>query len=103
MSEDPVDLDGHRSPEGRLETAFRRGTQRAKPCDQTDSAPQDTALHGQLMARPADSWAEVSAKVDFLLGLLALTAEGQDTRVRKLARRALSDIARLARREEQTR
>jgi hypothetical protein len=103
MVDGAVDLDGCRSPEGRMEAALCRDTQQGGPCDRTDSAALDLALGAQMLAGPADTWVEVAAKIDFLLGQLALTAEGQDERIRKLTQRALSDIARLAKREERNR
>ena len=103
MVDGPVDLDGHRSPEGRLDTAFRRDAERGVPFDRMDRAARDTALRAQMLAGPADSWAEVRTKIDFLLGRLALTSEGRGEHVRQLTQRALSDISRLAKREERKR
>ncbi len=100
MSDDPVDLDGRRSPSGRTATQFRR--QAAGFCESgpAEGGVWDGELHVQLMAEPSDSWADVAAKVEFLLGRFARTPWAQDARVQVLIRRAIGDLARLARRKE---
>jgi hypothetical protein len=103
MGDEPVDLDGRRSPKERLETVFRRGAQQVGPDDCTGHAALEPVLRGQLLAGPADSLADLRAKVEYLLARFALTEDGQDEHIRKLTQRTLSDIARLAKREERKR
>jgi len=103
MGDEPVDLDGRRSPKERQQTVSRRGAQQVGQDDGTGHASLEPVLRGQLRAGPANSLAEVRAKFEFLLGRFALTEAGQDEHIRKLARRAMSDIARLAKREERKR
>jgi len=103
MGDEPVDLDGRRSPKERLETVFRRGAQQVGPDDCTGHAAPDPVLRGQLLARPADSLSDLRTKAEFLQGRFALTEDGQDEHIRKLTQRVLSDIGRLAKREERKR
>lgn len=103
MDDPPVYLDGRRSPAGRMASEFRRDKQRDCAPDGTVHSARNTEIRGQLLAGPADNWAEVAAKTGFLLGHFARTAQGQDERMQKLIDRAMSDIARLIKREERKR
>jgi hypothetical protein len=101
MKGTPVDLDAHRSPDNRIEVAFRRqGSKGSKPEPRLLASRRDLALHAQSLLAPADSWKDACCKLAFLIDDYATTAEAKDPRIQTLIRRALGDLARLTRREE---
>jgi hypothetical protein len=56
------------------------------------------ALETQLVAAPAESWADAAEKARYLLGLYAATLSAQDTRKRELLAAVLADFERLSKR-----
>ena len=103
MMDDPVNLDGRRSLESQMATDFRRHAAECRITDQTVRQQHDAELHRQMLVGPADGWAGAARKAQFLIRRYARTPEAQDARVRKLIRRALSDLARLVESEDQDR
>jgi hypothetical protein len=95
MTDDPVDLDGHRSSAGKIASEIRRHAIRESEGDQETLRRRQQELEAQLSAGASRSWPEVAAKVQYLIRLYAETPEAQDARHRKLIKRALADVARL--------
>ena len=63
--------------------------------------PYPGSLEDQMLAEPARSWIGVMEKWRFLLDRYAAMPEAGDERVQKLIKRALHDMERLRKREEQ--
>jgi hypothetical protein len=104
MTDNPVNLDSHRSLDNQNDVAFRRHLSRTCSPDNLIIAPiRDAALQAHLLLGPADNWSDISCKVMFLLDRYATTSEAQDIRVKILIKRALCDIARLTRRKDRNR
>ena len=99
MTNDPVDLDGHRSAAGKIATDIRRHALQEFEYDREALRRRQEELEAQLLASPAESWTEAATKAQYLIRLYAATADAQDARRRKLIERALSDLARLIDRE----
>jgi len=95
MDDDPVDLDGRRSPTGMMATEIRRHSLKDFEADQESLRRRQAELETQLLAEPAETWAEAVAKAQYLIRLYAQTSEGQDARRQKLIERALGDLARM--------
>ena len=100
LTDDPVDLDGRRSDESKKAIDTRRHAVNELMSEEAFRALDIASLKTQLQIEPARDWAEAMEKAQFLLRRYSSTPEAQDARVRKLIRRALSDMARLAKREE---
>ena len=101
-TDDPVDLDGRRSHESKKAIDTRRHAMNELMSEEAFRALDIAALEVQLRVAPARDWAEAMEKAQFLLRRYSSTPEAQDARVRKLIRRALGDMARLAKREERS-
>lgn len=99
MTGNPIDLDCHRSATERRETEMRRRPEKRQP--PLTLPPHLESLEEQMLAEPAPSWGEVIEKWRFLLESYASTTEAGDERVQKLIKRALGDMDRLRKREEQ--
>jgi hypothetical protein len=99
MTDDPVDLDGHRSAAGRIATDIRRHALQEFEADREALRRRQDELEAQLLASPAESWSEAAAKAQYLIRQYATTADAQDARRKKLIERALGDLARLIDRE----
>ena len=100
ITDDPVDLDARRSQKSKKAIDTRRHTMNELMSEEAFRALDIAALEAQLQVAPARDWADAIEKAQFLLRRYSSTPEAQDARVRKLIRRALSDMARLAKREE---
>ncbi|MBB4305607.1 hypothetical protein GGD81_004688 [Rhodobium orientis] len=100
MTDRPIDLDTWRTKEGKLEIDMRRKavTTHASPDEEADSV--SAQIDAATLAEPARTWIEATKEVRFLLELYAATPEAEDPRLHKLIQRALSDLARLTKREE---
>lgn len=101
MNEDPVELDDRRSTAGRMATRVRRHSLKELEADQESLRRRQEELETQLLAEPAETWADAAAKAQYLLRLYAQTPEGQDARRQKLVDRALCDLARLMERDSE--
>ena len=99
MNDDPVDLDIRRSEAGRMATNIRRHALKDFEAAQESLRRQQEELETQLLAEPAETWLEVSAKAQYLIRLYSQTADGQDSRRKMLIARVLADLARLRDRE----
>lgn len=95
MNDDPVDLDDRRSAAGKIATSMRRHSLREFEADQESLRRRQAELEMQLMAEPAETWPEAAVKAQYLIRLYAQSADGQDSRRKKLIERALGDLARL--------
>jgi len=100
MAEYPVNLDGERSLEDRNAAELRRACQKACYVAPMHHPARDLEIRSALQVGPADNWKDAASKVSFLLGRFAQTPQGQEERIQKLIQRALSDVARLIKREE---
>jgi len=95
MSDEPVDLDSHRSAAGQMATEIRRHSHREIESELRERRDYEEALAMQLAAEPARNWPEVAEKVRYLLRRYSVTADAQDARCRKLVERVLVDLDRL--------
>lgn len=95
MTDEPVALDGRRSPAGQIATDIRRHSLQAFEADQEALRLRQVELEAQLLAEPSETWPEAAARAQYLIRRYAATAEARDARHQKLIERALSDLARL--------
>ncbi len=95
MSDDPVDLDEHRSSAAQIATDFRRQRLHEFQADQTALRRRQKELEKLLLAAPAETWPEAAAKAQYLIQLFAATLEAQDPRRKELIAHALDDLTRL--------
>lgn len=100
MSDEPVELDQRRSSAGKIATEIRRHALKDFEAEQESLRRRQEELEAQLLADPAETWADAAVKAQYLIRLYADTAEGRDARRRKLIERALGDLARLLDREK---
>lgn len=100
MADDPVNLDSERSREDRDAAELRRACQKACNVASMRHPAQDIEIRSALQEGPADNWKDAASKVCFLLGRFAQTPQGQEEPIQRLIQRALSDFARLIKREE---
>jgi hypothetical protein len=100
MTDDPIDLDDHRSSTEQFETEMRRSAANSQPSSTLSPDLHFGSLEEQMLAEPARTWVEVMEKWRFLLDRYAATPEAGDERIQKLINRALGDMARLKKREE---
>ena len=97
---DPIDLDGRRTPESKMEIEVRRHSVKGLASEGAARQQDNDNLEAQLHVEPARTWAGAMKKAQFLLQRYAAMPQVQDARVQKLIRRVLGDIARLERRED---
>jgi hypothetical protein len=95
MTDEPIDLDGHRTGAGRIATDIRRHALQEFEADRQALRRRQEELEAQLLADPAETWPEAAAKAQYLIRLYATTADAQDARRKQLIARALADLARL--------
>jgi hypothetical protein len=100
MSDDPISLDGHRTPEGKMATEMRRHSLKDFEADQEALRRRRDELEAQLSAEPARTWPEAAAEAQYLIRCYAGSAGARDERRGKLIERALGDLARPIAREE---
>lgn len=100
MTDEPINLDGHRSLTDQRETEIRRRPANSQPPSTLLSQLGIRGLKDQLQAGPAPTWVEVLKKWRFLLVCYASTPEAQDEGLQKLINQALGDMERLRKREE---
>jgi hypothetical protein len=93
MTDEPVNLDGHRGIATQRKTEIRRELQEIQ-ADQAALRGRQEELENFLDAPPAATRAEAAACVRYLLQLFAATPEAQDPRRQRLIARALDDLAR---------
>ncbi len=96
MTDDPVDLDEHRSMAAMKATEIRRQRLYEFQADQAALQRQQEELEKLLLAAPAETWPEAAAKALYLIELFATTPEAQDPRRKRLIADALDDLTRLS-------
>lgn len=94
MTEETIDLDGHRGMISQKVTMARRQSEAVR-ADQAALQGRREEMETHLLAAPAQSWAEAAVKVRYLIRLFAGTTEAQDPRRRQLIAQALADLDRL--------
>ena len=95
MTDNPVDLDEHRGMAAMKATEIRRQRLYDFQADQAALKRRQEELEKLLLAAPAETWPEASAKAQYLIELFATTPEAQDPRRKKLIAHALADLNRL--------
>ena len=93
MTDDPVELDGHRGMAAQKATEIRRRLHEVQ-IDQAALKARQAEFEKFLRAAPATTWPELAVKVRYLIELFA--ADSQDARRQKLIASVLEDLARLA-------
>jgi hypothetical protein len=101
MTDDPINLDGRRSSAGRHDSEMRRRPANTDPDAMPSQKPHPEDLDARMLAEPARNWSDLLETCRFLLGLYAATPEAGDERIQELIGRALDDMNRLARLEEE--
>src|SRR3546814_11826301 len=102
MTDDPVELDGHRGMAAQRSTEIRRRLQEVH-ADQQALRRRQEELERCLLAAPSADWTEAAAKVRYLLAFFAESPEGQDPRRRKLIADVIDDLDRLSGRRSEER
>lgn len=100
MNGDPVDLDDHRGMAAQKATLIRREHLRAFEADRAALRQRQEELESLLLAAPAETWLEASAKAEYLIRLFALTSSAQEPRRQALIADVLADLSRLCDREK---
>jgi hypothetical protein len=95
MTNDPVDLDGHRGMSEQKATEVRRRLQEVQ-ADQAALRDRQAELERFLLGAPAKTWPEAAAKAHYLIELYAATADAQDPRRKQLIATALEELTRLS-------
>ena len=95
MTDNPVDLDGHRGMDAQKSTEIRRNLQGVQ-ADQAALRQRQDEFEAFLLAAPATTWPEAAAKARYLIQIFAATAEAQDPRRRRLITTALEELERLS-------
>lgn len=98
MTNELINLDGRRTVVERLRVEIRRRPANSEPPYALPSQPHLESLEDQMLAEPAQTWAEVMEKWRFLLNRYAATPEAGDEHIQKLIKRALGDMERLRKR-----
>jgi len=100
VNDDPVDLDNHRGMAAQKATMIRREHLRAFEVDQAALRQRQEDLECLLLAAPAETWPEASAKAEYLIRLFASTGSAQEPRRQELIANVLADLSRLCDREK---
>lgn len=100
MNDDPIDLDGRRTGEGKLESELRRRAANTGSLPVAAPIAASDEVDAALLVKPARTWVEAMQKTSFLLVRYAATSEARDLRIQELITRALKDLDRLKRRKE---
>jgi hypothetical protein len=100
MTDDPVDLDNHRTNLDQKETEIRRQSLRHRLDEfQTEVAEfrlRRDDIEDLFLTAMADTWPEAAAKAQYLINLFAATPEAQNERSKELIADALNDLIRLS-------
>ena len=96
MTGDPVDLDGRRSPAGKIATEIRRHSTKKHATAEDARRKYQDDLDAQMRVGSASTWADAAEAARFLIHRYAMTPEAQDARLQTLIERSLDDLARLA-------
>ena len=95
MTDEPVDLDGHRGMRAQKSTEIRRRLQEVQ-ADQAALRHRQEEFEKFLLAAPATTWQEAAAKARYLIQLFAATVEARDPRRQQLIATALEELTRLS-------
>lgn len=95
MTDNPIDLDGHRGMTAQKETEVRRDRLHRFQDHQATMRRHQEELEKHLLAAPAESWPEVAVKCEYLIQLFAETPEAQDPRRKELIAHTIEDLTRL--------
>ena len=95
MTDDPIDLDVHRSMAAMKATENRRQRLHEFKAEQAALRCRQEKLEELLLDAPAETWPEAAAKAQYLIELFAETAEAQEPRRKELIARVLGDLSRL--------
>ena len=96
----PIDLDGRRSQTGRKEAEIRRDLLADIRSGQAAARRRQEAFEDALFARPAATWGEAAAKVEYLLQLFAATPHAVAPERQRIIAGVLDDLVRLKREDE---
>jgi hypothetical protein len=99
MTDRPVDLDQRRGMAAQKATQARRLLAEIRANEKALRERRDE-FEAHLLAAPASNWREAAGKAQYLLGLFAETAQGQDPRKQALIAAMLEDFARLCAAED---
>jgi hypothetical protein len=94
MTEQTIDLDGHRGMAAQKATNLRRLMADVEANEKELRLRQDE-LEAHLLAAPAANWHEAADKARYLLNLFIATSAAQDPRRQKLIAAVLADFSRL--------
>ena len=99
MTERPIDLDGRRSPDGKVRSELRRRAvnRDLAPVDKTHTADTDTETTHSVQSVCAEI--EAMERAVFFLRRYAASSK-EDNSIQKMIMRAQSELARLRKREE---
>jgi hypothetical protein len=95
MNDDPVELDKRRGMAAQKATDIRRVLAEVE-ANAKLLRDRQGAVEIQLLAVPANSWAEAAAKARYVLSLYAAELAPADTRHRDLVAAVLADFTRLS-------
>lgn len=102
MTGSAIDLDGRRTTKDKAESLMRRLAAHARSAPDAGFGKPNVVVDAAMMVEPSQSWIEAMDKARFLLERYAGTMEARDARIQKLIGRALGDMARLKKLEENT-
>ena len=100
MTDRPIDLDGHRTADSKIRSELRRKALNRDTAPDMHPTVSDFDIDAALLREPSRTWIEAMDKAAFLLGRYAATKDAADPMIKKLTKRAISDMARLGKREE---
>lgn len=100
MTDLPITLDDRRTTAGKLEILTRGRAANTRSMPETFGDPVNTELSLAMSAGPAGTRTEAADKAGFLLERLSALPETPNARIRKLNARAMCDLTRLKKQEE---
>lgn len=102
MTEDPVNLDKRRSAEGKMAADIRRHEIAGFEAAEEKRRRRQVELEAQLLAEPGSNWREVAFKAQYLIRCYSETSDAKEPRRHELIRKALADLARLIKNDEES-
>ncbi|WFU45853.1 hypothetical protein QA640_44370 (plasmid) [Bradyrhizobium sp. CB82] len=96
MTDEPLDLDGHRGIEAQKATKLRRSLAVLEN-NARRLRDQQAVVENELLSVPAASWPDAAAKARYVLNLYAAGLSPEDSRHRALVAAIFEDFARLTR------
>lgn len=101
MTDHPIDLDGHRTVAERRLSEMRRRPANDRMLAAPSVETRVASLEKQMLAEPARTCLEVMERWRFLLYRYLASSGGKDERTQELIVRAIDDMERIRRSEEQ--